>query len=245
MSQETPLQSKSSFPTTEWSVVLEAASTDPGRAQAALEKLCGRYWYPIYAFIRQRGNNVHKAEDLTQGFFAFVLERRVLECAERSKGHFRSFMLVSLTNYILNEHDRAQSLKRGGGHRIVSFDECLAEERYLHEIADHSTPEKHFERHWATTLVRRVLDRLREEFEKRGNTALFSGLQPFLTDEPETGAQERLATQLGMETGAVKVALHRARRRFGELLRREVAHTVSRPEEVEEEIRYLLAAIAE
>lgn len=245
MNQDTPVQNKSGFPTTEWSVVLGAASSNPGRARAALEKLCGRYWYPIYAYIRQSGNKVHKAEDLTQGFFAFVLEHHAFDRVDRSKGHFRSFILAALNNYILNEHDRERSLKRGGGHRIISFDESLAEERYLYEVADRSTPEKVFERRWAATLIYRVFDRLREEFERRGNAALFSGLQPFLTDEPEIGAQERLAKQLGMETGAVKVALHRARRRFGELLRREVAHTVSRPEEVEEEIRYLLAAIAD
>lgn len=235
----------SGFPTTDWSVVLGAASANPERAIAALENLCGRYWYPIYAFVRQKEKDVHKAEDLTQGFFAFVLERRAFEQVERSKGHFRSFMLASLNNYVLNEYDRARTVKRGGGRRIVSYDECLAEGMYLREVVDHDTPETLFERRWAATLVCRALDRLREEFEQRGNSALFSGLQPFLTEEPETGAQERLAKRLGMETGAVKVALHRARRRFGELLRREVARTVSRPEEVEEEIRHLLAAMAE
>jgi RNA polymerase sigma-70 factor (ECF subfamily) len=245
MSQERTVKSKSGFPTTEWSAVLGAASTQPDRAAAALEKLCGRYWYPIYAFIRQNGNDVHKAEDLTQGFFAFVLEHHAFERAEPSKGRFRSFVLASLNNYILNEYDRTQTLKRGGGQRIISFDEALGEELYLHEAVDHDMSQKLFERRWAAMLVRRVLDRLREEFEQRGNTALFLGLQPLLTCEPETGTHESLARQLGMEIGAVKVALHRARRRFGELLRREVAHTVSRPEEVEEELRHLLAAIAE
>ena len=245
MSQEWTAQNKSGFPTTEWSVVLGAASNHPEKAAAALEKLCGRYWYPIYAFVRQSGNGVHKAEDLTQGFFAFVLKRRAFERVERSKGRFRSFILASLNNYVLNEYDRTQTLKRGGGCRIIPFEECSAEGMYLHEAVYHATPEKLFERRWAATLVRRVLDRLREEFERRGNAALFSGLQPFLTNEPEIGAHERLAKQLGMEIGAVKVSLHRARRRFGELLRREVAHTVSSPQEVEEELRHLLAAIAE
>jgi RNA polymerase sigma-70 factor (ECF subfamily) len=245
MAQEKTVKNRSGFPTTEWSVVLEVASSDPGRALAALEKLCGRYWYPIYAFVRQNGTDVHKAEDLTQGFFAFVLEHRALEHVEPSKGRFRSFILASLNHYIFNERDQAQCQKRGGGHRIISFDECSAEEMYLHEAADRATPDKFFERRWAVTLVRRVLDRLLEEFEKHGNSALFSGLKPYLTNEPEIGAQEALAKQLGMETGAVKVALHRARRKFGRLLRREVAHTVSSPEDVEGELRYLLAAIAE
>ncbi len=245
MNRNGAVNNKCSFPTTEWSVVLGAANANPERAAAALEKLCGRYWYPIYAFVRQRENDVHKAEDLTQGFFAFVIGRRTFDRVEQSKGRFRSFILASLNNYVLNEYDRAQTIKRGGGCRIIPFEECSAEEMYLHEAVDHTTPDRQFERRWAATLVRRVLDRLQEEFERRGNSALFSGLQPFLTNEPEIGAHERLAKQLGMEIGAVKVSLHRARRHFGELLRREVAHTVSSPQEVEEELRHLLAAIAE
>jgi RNA polymerase sigma-70 factor (ECF subfamily) len=195
--------------------------------------------------VRRSGNDVHRAEDLTQGFFAFVLERRAFERAEPCRGRFRSFLLASLNHYLLNEHDRAQTLKRGGGRAIVSFDEHSAEQMYRRESVDDETPGKLFERQWAVTLVSRVLDRLREEFDKRGNTALFAGLQPFLTGEPDAGAQERLAGQLGMETGAVKVALHRARRRFGELLRREVAHTVNRPEDIADELRHLLAALSE
>lgn len=234
-----------SFPTTQWSVVLAVANTEPARASAALQKLCARYWYPIYAFIRQRGHDAHTAEDLTQGFFAAVLARRAFDQVDRDKGRFRSFILASLNNFLFNEHDRAQALKRGGGRMILSFDDQTAEELYQLDPVDHETPEKRFERQWAAVLVRRVFDQLRDEYAGRGNAALFAGLQLWLTGEPEPGATEVLARQLGMTANAVKVALHRSRRRFGELLRREVAYTVSASEEVEAELRHLLAAIAE
>jgi RNA polymerase sigma-70 factor (ECF subfamily) len=245
LSPETPATVSSFFPTTQWSVVLDAAANHPDRAAPALERLCARYWFPIYAFVRQRGNDSHAAEDLTQGFFASVIERRAFERVDREKGRFRSFILASLTNFLLNEHDRNTALKRGGGRRLISLDETVAEEMLRHESVDQATPEQHFERRWAVTLVRRVLQQLRTEYEQRGQAALFEGLQPSLTGDSGPGAHERLAQQLQMTPGAVRVALHRARRRFGQLLRHEVAHTVSRPEDVEAELRHLLAAIAE
>jgi RNA polymerase sigma-70 factor (ECF subfamily) len=235
----------SSFPTTQWSVVLQAAANPSGRSAVALERLCSRYWYPVYAFVRQRGNDAHSAEDLTQGFFAFVIEHRALERVDREKGRFRSFILASLTNYLLNEHDRSIALKRGGGHQLISLDETVAEELLGLAGTDHASPEKYFERSWAATLVRRVLQQLRAEYEQRSQTALFDGLQPSLTGDSDPAAHDRLAQQLQMNPGTFKVALHRARRRFGQLLRHEVAHTVSRPEDVEAELRHLLAAIAE
>lgn len=234
-----------SFPTTQWSVVLEASARDPRQASAALEKLCGRYWFPVYAHIRQQGQDPHTAEDLTQGFFQFILERNTFDRAVPERGRFRSFLLASLTNYLRNEHDRRRTLKRGGGCKLVSLDELRAEELYRLEPTDHQPPEKRFERRWAIILVRRTIEQLRSEFEQRGQAALFSALQPALTGETDNGAHDRLAQQLGMTPGAVKVSLHRARRRFGELLRHEVAHTVSRPDEVEVEMRHLLAAIAD
>jgi len=236
---------KHSFSTTEWTVVLELMQADPQRAQAALEKLCGRYWYPVYAFVRQKGYGVHESEDLTQGFFHFVVARGALQAADREKGRFRTFLLTSLVNFLHNERDKAQALKRGGAREIVSLDEQAAEETYSLEPADHATPDKAFERRWAAVLVGRVLDQLRQEHEQRGKASLFSAMHPFLTGEPQATDYEGVGKQLGMDAGAVKVALHRARRRFGELLRREVAHTVALPEEVEPEIRQLLAAIAE
>ncbi|MCF7816804.1 MAG: sigma-70 family RNA polymerase sigma factor [Kiritimatiellales bacterium] len=245
MNHPGPDSYEGTFPTTQWSVVLDAGASETGIAAAALEKLCRRYWYPVYAFVRRHGHDVPGAEDLTQGFFAFVLERKAFHRADPQRGRFRSFLLASLTHYLHNEHDRAQTLKRGGSLKLVSLDQPGAEELYGRETADHATPEKMFERQWAALLVRRVLDRLEEEHNQRGQSALFLCLQPCLTGCPDTGSCARTAHQLGMTDGAVKVALHRARRRFGELLRHEVAHTVSRPEDVEDEIRHLLAAIAE
>jgi DNA-directed RNA polymerase specialized sigma24 family protein len=166
-----------------------------------------------------------------------------LNHAERDKGRFRSFILASLTHYLLNEYDRHRTQKRGGRCTFVPFDEGTAEEIYRREATDHAAPENYFERRWAITLIRRALERLRSEYEQRGQASLFSGLQPSLTGEPDAASQDRLAQQLDMTPGALKVALHRARRRFGELLRHEVAYTVSRPEEVEGELRYLFAVI--
>lgn len=233
------------FSTTNWSVVLAAVHADPVKATVALERLCGRYWYPVYAFVRQRGHDVHDAEDLTQGFFHFVLERQALQRADQQKGRFRTFVLTALTNFLHNERDKAQTQKRGGRQQIVSLDEEFAESVYALEARNGETPETLFERRWTAMLVRRVLDELRREYDGRGKGAVFAALQPFLTGEPAGADYERLAQQFGMEAGTVKVALHRARRRFGELLRHEVAHTVDRPEGVEAEIRHLMTVMAE
>jgi DNA-directed RNA polymerase specialized sigma24 family protein len=233
------------FSTTNWSVVLAAVQSDPFAAKVALERLCQRYWYPIYAFVRQRGHDAHESEDLTQGFFHFVLERQAFLRADREKGRFRTFMLAALTNFLHNERDKGHTLKRGGQHVIVSLDETLAESLYDLEMVDGETPERFFERQWACILVRRVLDELRLEHQQRDKTSLFTGLQPLLTGEPTGADYDRLGVELGMQAGAVKVALHRMRRRFGELLRNEVAHTVSAPEEIEAELRHLLTSIAE
>lgn len=233
------------FSTTNWSVVLAAVQSDPAAARAALERLCGRYWYPVYAFVRQRGHDAHDAEDLTQSFFHFVLERQTLHRVDQQKGRFRTFVLATLTNFLHNERDRRQTQKRGGRLRIVSLDEEFAESVYALEAKNGETPEALFERRWTAMLVRRVLEELRREHEGRGKGAVFAALQPFLTGEPTGADYDRLAQQLSLEAGTVKVALHRARRRFGELLRSEVAHTVDRPEEIEAEIRHLMSAMAE
>lgn len=233
------------FSTTNWSVVLAAAQTDPVASKRALERLCGRYWYPVYAFVRQRGHDVHDAEDLTQGFFHFVLGRQALLRVDRQKGRFRTFVLTALTNFLYNEHDKGQAQKRGGRQQIVSLDEEFAEAVYALESTNGETPETLFERRWTAMLIRRVMEELRREYDGREKSALFAGLQPFLTGEPAGADYDRLAQQLGMEAGTVKVALHRARRRFGELLRHEVAHTVERPDEVEAEIRHLMTVMAE
>ena len=232
------------FTTTQWSLVLGAMDTAPARASAALERLCARYWFPIYAFIRRQGHDVHLAEDLTQSFFQFVLERQVFHQADRDKGRFRNFILASLANFLNNHRDHAAAAKRGGNHVLISWEDAEAEEILAREPQSFGAPDKSFERAWAVTIIRRVLENLRAEHADRGRLVIFEALQPHLTGEPAAEDYARLAATLGMETGALKVALHRLRRRFGELLRKEVAHTVSRPEDVAEEIRHLLAVLA-
>lgn len=236
--------SSSKFPTTAWSLVNGAARGSPEQSAAALEKLCRRYWYPVYAFIRQHGHSLHAAEDLTQGFFALLLARNPFHRCDPGLGRFRSFLLTSLRHYLSNEHERATTQKRGGGQAFVRFDDHTAEQLYQQHATACEEPERRFDQHWALTLVRRVIDELRAEQEQRGNSDLFEGLRPWLTGEPQAGDQARLATRLGLTQSAVKTALHRLRRRFGELLRREVAHTVGSADDIEEELRHLITSIA-
>lgn len=232
------------FTTTNWSGVSAVMDAAPERAFEALERLCTRYWFPIYAFIRRQGHPVHEAEDLTQGFFQFVIERQMLREANREKGRFRSFVLGSLTNFLNNHRDKQSALKRGGGHTIVSMDEQLAEDLLAREEDSSASPDQSFDRRWAVTLVRRVMENLRVEQSARGRLEIFSALQPHLTNEPAAADYTQMGAELHMEPDTLKVSLHRLRRRFGELLRHEVAHTVARPEDVEEEIRYLVAVLA-
>ena len=232
------------FLTTHWSVVLGAGQRDLAGATAALERLCRTYWYPIYAFVRRRGADQHEAEDLTQAFFAFLLEKDTLKKVDRQKGKFRTFLLAALTNFLANEWDKRQTLKRGGQRQIISLDEAAAEGLYLREPTDSLTPEKLFERRWASTVVEQVLARLKQEYVEGGKADLFAKLESALTGEVAAGAYAEWASALGTSEGAVKVALHRIRRRFGELLRSEIAHTVSSPEEIDDEIRHLFAAIS-
>jgi RNA polymerase sigma-70 factor (ECF subfamily) len=231
------------FTTTQWSEVLEAQQIDPERARAALENLCGRYWYPLYAFVRRRGHSPHEAEDLTQSFFAHLLAREGLNTVDRNKGLFRTFLLSSLAYFLNDQRDRQQAVKRGGGRQIVSWDALTAEELYQHEPAEGLTPEKLFERRWALTLIEQALNRLRLEYQAGGKKELFLQLECCLTGGVSAGFYEETAKRLGMNEGAVRVALHRLRRRLGELLRSEIAHTVTSPEQVDEEIRYLFTAI--
>jgi len=233
------------FTTTQWSEVLDARQTDPRRARAALENLCTRYWYPLYAFIRRRGHGPHDAEDLTQSFFVHILEHGALNKVDQGKGLFRTFLLSSLVNFLSDQRDRDQALKRGGGKEILSWDALTAEELYQQEPAGDLTAEKLFERRWAMTLINQVLGRLRQEYETGGKRELFLELEGCLTGGIGTGFYEETAKRLGMNEGAVRVALHRLRRRLGELLRSEIAHTVAGPDQVDEEIRHLFAAISQ
>jgi RNA polymerase sigma factor (sigma-70 family) len=233
-----------SFNTTDWSAVLTAGKNEGPTSAAALEELCRKYWYPIYVFIRRRGANPPEAEDLTQAFFAYVLEKETLKKVDPHKGKFRTFLLTAVTNFLTNDWDKQHTVKRGGQRQIISLEDAAPEERYRQESAESLTPEKLFERRWAFTLVQEVLTRLEREYQAAGNAGLFATLESGLTGEIKSGSYADWAAALGMNEGAVRVALHRLRRRFGQLLRGEVTQIVASPAEVDDEIRHLFAAIA-
>ncbi len=211
--------------------------------RCALEELAGLYWFPLYAYIRRRGHGAPQAEDLTQEFFARLVEKRVLAAADRSKGKFRSFLLASVKNFLANEWDKSQTLKRGGGRPLVALDALDAEARYALEPADDLTPERLFERRWALAVLDQVLARLRQEYVARDGGELFEALKGSLAGAADTPTYEALARRLGMTEGALKVAAHRLRKRYRELLRDEISQTVASPELVDEEIRYLLGCL--
>ncbi len=230
------------FAATRWTVVLTAGQAASPQAGRALEELCRAYWYPLYAYVRRRGYEAHEAEDLTQEFFARLLAKNYLADVDRTKGKFRSFLLASLKHFLANEWDRAHAAKRGGDQPLLSLDTQTAETRYRSEPADELSPEKLLERQWALALLDQVLDRLQAEFVTDGKAEQFDHLKPFLTEGKGTTSYAAVATKLGTTDGAVKVAVHRLRRRYRELLREEISHTVATPAEIEEEIRHLFAA---
>jgi RNA polymerase sigma-70 factor (ECF subfamily) len=232
------------FNTTHWSLVL-AARGESADAQVALEKLCRVYWYPLYAFVRRQGHSPGDAEDLIQGFFARLLQRKDLETVQRERGRFRSYLLVSLKNFVLNAQLRARAEKRGGGQSLISLDEVEAEKKFAQEPVDKSTPEKIFERRWALALLDKVLERLRQEYEATGRLRLFDTLRCFLSDEPAEQSQAQIGAQLGLSTGAVKQAVRRLRQRYRELLREEVANTVATATDIDDEVRHLVAVLRE
>jgi RNA polymerase sigma-70 factor (ECF subfamily) len=230
---------RADFAATRWTLVLRAArGTQTPRAAAAMAELCRVYWYPLYAFIRRRGHSAHDAEDLTQEFFARLLDKQFLAAAEREKGRFRTFLLTTVKRFLANEYDAAQAQKRGGGQRIVPLDGLEPEARYHLEPADTMSPERLFEQQWAVALLDRVLARLQTEMAAEDKSALFDGLKDHLAGGRSEPYAE-IATRLGMSEGAIKTAVHRLRRRYRELLREEIGHTVDDPDEVEDEIRYL------
>ncbi|HWY75391.1 MAG TPA: sigma-70 family RNA polymerase sigma factor [Verrucomicrobiae bacterium] len=231
------------FLTTRWTVVLTAREQD-SRSGEALETLCRAYWYPLYAFIRRQGSAPADAEDLTQGFFARFLEKHYLKSVNPDKGKFRSFLLASLKHFLANERDRVRTKKRGGGAIHLSLDAATAETRYLQEPIDAMTPEKIFDREWALTLLELVLARLRRDFRDEDKAALFEELKVVLTAGKGAVSHAEIAAKLGMSEGAVKVAAHRMRRRYRELLKEEIAQTVTGPEQVEEEIRALFSVFS-
>ena len=231
------------FATTHWTVVLGAGEGSSAGARLALEQLCQTYWYPLYAYARRRGHGPHDAEDLVQGFFARLIEKQVLKGLERGAGRFRSFLLTCFNHFVGDEQDRAGRLKRGGGQEIISLDAELAEGRYQLEPADLQDPEKIFERRWALTVLETVLARLKAELESAGKGQLFEQLQALVVGEPGAARQAEVAARLGLSEGAVSVTLHRLRQRYRRLLREEIAQTVQQVEEVDEEMRHLLASL--
>ena len=233
------------FATTHWSVVLAAGLDSPSpEANGALAELCRTYWYPLYAFVRRKGHSPHDAQDLTQAFFARLLEKNYVAQADRERGRFRTFLLAALTHFLADEWDKARRLKRGGGREIISFDAATAEERYGLEPIDQLDAAKLYERRWVTTLFDKVLARLEAEFHDLGKGRSFDPLKGSLLAE-ETGlSYAELGTQLGMSEDAVKQAVHRMRRRYRELFREEIAQTVAGPGEVEDELKHLFAVLS-
>jgi RNA polymerase sigma factor (sigma-70 family) len=230
------------FSTTNWSVVLEAQGQSPA-AKGALEKLCRTYWRPVYSFIRRDGTGPEEAEDLTQSFFALLLQRRNFDDVRKEKGRLRSYLLTSLKHFLVSEHRRAVTLKRGKGQQTVPLDELSAAQRSDIEPADHMTAERVYERRWALTLMEQVLGRLKNEYDTAGNTELFDLLKQLLADEEEAPSRAEIASRLGMTENAVRQALHRLRHRYQLLLREEISHTVAIASDVEDELRHLIAVL--
>ena len=231
------------FVTTRWTVVLDAAQAADTTAQNAMAELCRAYWYPLYAYIRRRGHGPHDAEDLTQGFFCALLERNFLDGITKEGGRFRSFLLTALKRFLANEWDRANARKRGGDYIMLSLDGANAEERYLLEPVDRSTPESLYQRRWALTLLENVLERLKTEFTRTNNPEMFASLKPAIIGDRGRSYQE-IASELKTSEAAVKVAVHRLRNRFRTLMREEIAQTVDTPEEVESELQFLMQSLA-
>lgn len=235
-----PASKVARFGTTHWSMVLRAGQG----AEEALVRLCQIYWPPLYAYIRRRGHAVHEAQDFTQAFFAHILENRALEAVGPSKGRFRSFLLVSLKHFLDNEWHKAHTLKRGGRHVFISWDDLNPKDRESLELSDQVTPERIFSRRWALTLLERVMNQLRQECVAARKGEAFEKLKDYLTSDNAGKPYQEIATELNMSEGAVKVTVHRLRRRFGELVRTQIAQTVDSDGEIDDEIRQLFAALS-
>jgi RNA polymerase sigma factor (sigma-70 family) len=230
------------FATTQWTVVLNAQGESPA-AQEALEKLCRTYWWPLYGFVRRQGYSPEEAQDLTQGFFAMLLERRDFDAVRQEKGRLRSYLLASLKNFLAKAHRRATTIKRGERRPLVPLDELLARERADLEPTDALSADRIYERRWALTLLEQVLARLGEEYRVAGSTRLFEELKQLLADDPDRPSQAEIARELGIAENAVKQAFHRLRQRYRLLLREEIAQTVVAPDDVENELRHFIAVL--
>jgi RNA polymerase sigma-70 factor (ECF subfamily) len=232
------LPQREEFAQTDWFMIAAAARNSCAESRSALEQLCRIYWYPLYAFVRRQGYRPEDAQDLTQEFFARVIEKNSLSSADRERGKFRTFLLSSLKHFLVNEWEKACAAKRGGGH-VISWDQQSAEARYLAEPRHDLSPDRLYEQHWAATLFERVMDRLRAEYVQSGKESLFTRLSDAVFGEKDL-SYATIAHELDMSEGAVKVAAHRLRQRCGEMLQAEVAQTVQSPSDVDDEVRYLL-----
>jgi RNA polymerase sigma-70 factor (ECF subfamily) len=236
------LPGRSQFPTTRWTMVVAAGNPDRKESRSALVSLCENYWYPLYAYLRRRGYPAEQAQDLTQEFFIRLLQGRYLNRADPEKGRFRSFILTSLKFFVADEGDRQRAHKRGGG-TVVPLEFSSGEERYQREPAHDETPERIFERRWALSVLDRVVERLRDEFMQHGRPEHFERLKVFLLGQSDA-PYAALARDMNTSEGALKVAIHRLRKRYRELFRQEIADTVADPGDVESELRYLAAVLS-
>jgi RNA polymerase sigma-70 factor (ECF subfamily) len=239
-----PLSHGSSFATTRWSIVLSAGQRASAESEQALADLCQRYWYPLYAYLRRHVPQAEEAQDLTQEFFARLLEKNMLAAADPERGRFRYFLLTACKNFLANERQRGRAQKRGGGKTVFSLDFAGGESRFRREPADRWTPERLFDRQWAIALLDRVLERLRAEHVQAGKDTTFNQLKQFLAGTPAGTSQAEAARSIGLSEGAFKVALHRLRAQYRQLLREEVAQTLDDGEDADAEIRSLLDSMA-
>ena len=235
---------QSRFTTTSWSKVLAAREAPSAQAREALEALCQAYWYPLYAYVRRQGHDADEAGDLTQAYFAELIEKSYLEDYDPSRGRFRVFLRASVRHFLSKQREKALTWKRGGRTKTISFDAQEVESRYRHEPVDRLTPEEVFERRWALTVLESGLAKLRTEQREAGRGREFERLEGFLTGQEATVSYSEVAAELATSEGAIKTMIHRLRQRFGHLLRGEIAQTVAGPEEVDDEVKYLLGVVA-
>jgi DNA-directed RNA polymerase specialized sigma24 family protein len=226
-----------------WSVVIAAGDQDSQIARTALATLCEVYWYPVYAYLRRRVRSVDEAQDLTQAFFARLIEKNYIAAAQQDRGRFRAYLLTAVKHFLANERQKTQAEKRGGGRTVLSLDVGEGERRYALEPASDKTAEALFDQQWAVTLVNHVLDRLRDEFLQAGKAPQFDALKTYLAGRSAESTYEDAAAKLGMSAAAARVAVHRMRQRYRELLRQEIAQTVSTPADTDDEIRRLFTSL--
>jgi RNA polymerase sigma-70 factor (ECF subfamily) len=232
------------FPTTHWSVVMRAGTATTEVSMAALDRLCHQYWQPLYYFVRRRGYTEQDAQDLTQGFFARLLDKGLIEAAERERGRFRTFLLTALQNYLTNEWDRMNRQKRGGGQEFLSLELAEnAEAGYQHLPPDTATPDQLYDRRWAQAVLEAVLRRLHEEFDARDGRGRFDVLKEFLFSDRGQTSYADAAARIALSESATKSAIYRLRQRYGELFAEEIAQTVATPDDVDDEIRHLLTVL--